>query len=403
MASIQFLIRHKKNPTKIALRMNVSASLKPYTTLHLLVNGKLWSDKKQRLKGSDEYTTWINNTLDELNAFLLQKFSFHYAKGIITDTAWLKNSIDEHFNRPQNDKTIYEEFVKFIEENPTVKGKVFSKNTLQNYNQTANVIKKFRDVIPIKIDLKYHNDFIQFLKQERYAPNTISKHVAILKSLLLKIEEQGVTIHNSVKGKSFFIPPEIEVDNIYLTEEQIIAIKNLKLEKEHLKDAQDNFILGLRTGLRVSDFLNLHEYNVKADFLEVQTRKTDNKVVIPIHADVREILERNGGFPKQTSDQKFNKHIKELCKMAGLDSLVYGSKRVTVDGVSRKEFGKYPFYELVTSHTCRRSFATNLYGKLPNLTIMQITGHKTEKSFLKYIKTTSKEHAQKLKEFWENQ
>jgi integrase len=68
--------------------------------------------------------------------------------------------------------------------------------------------------------------------------------------------------------------------------------------------------------------------------------------------------------------------------------------------IHRKKFGKYPKYELVSSHVCRRSFATNLYGKIDTLTIMKITGHKTEKQFLEYIKITPKEYAEKLKDFW---
>jgi integrase len=55
---------------------------------------------------------------------------------------------------------------------------------------------------------------------------------------------------------------------------------------------------------------------------------------------------------------------------------------------------KYPKYELVSSHVCRRSFATKLYRKIDTLTIMKITGHKTEKQFLEYIKITPKEYAE---------
>ena len=51
-------------------------------------------------------------------------------------------------------------------------------------------------------------------------------------------------------------------------------------------------------------------------------------------------------------------------------------------------------YQLITNHTARRSFATNLYlAKVPTLAIMKMTGHKTEKSFLKYIRVTSEENA----------
>ena len=57
-----------------------------------------------------------------------------------------------------------------------------------------------------------------------------------------------------------------------------------------------------------------------------------------------------------------------------------------------------PKYDLVTSHTARRSFATNAYlAGLPPISIMKITGHKTESSFMKYIKISEKENAIQLK------
>jgi integrase len=62
-----------------------------------------------------------------------------------------------------------------------------------------------------------------------------------------------------------------------------------------------------------------------------------------------------------------------------------------------------PKWKMVTTHTARRSFATNLYKQdFPSLGIMAITGHKTEASFLKYIKVTPREHAEKLKQFWQD-
>ena len=58
----------------------------------------------------------------------------------------------------------------------------------------------------------------------------------------------------------------------------------------------------------------------------------------------------------------------------------------------------------ITTHSARRSFATNQYlAGFPSISIMKLTGHRTEKAFMKYIKVTSKEHAQKLLELWNNQ
>ena len=72
-------------------------------------------------------------------------------------------------------------------------------------------------------------------------------------------------------------------------------------------------------------------------------------------------------------------------------------------GVWRKVKGNYPKDELVTSHICRRSFATNHYGKLSTPVIMSITGHKTETEFLKYIGKTPKDNAEVLNKYWKDQ
>lgn len=90
-----------------------------------------------------------------------------------------------------------------------------------------------------------------------------------------------------------------------------------------------------------------------------------------------------------------------MCQVAKFTEKVQGSK--INKETKRKEEGIFEKWELVSSHICRRSFASNLYGKLDNLTIMAITGHQTETQFLKYIKITSTEKAEKLKEYWNKQ
>ncbi len=93
----------------------------------------------------------------------------------------------------------------------------------------------------------------------------------------------------------------------------------------------------------------------------------------------------NDRLPKIT-DQKFNKYIKEAFKEAGF----------TMTGRLLKAPDK-PLYEAIASHTCRRSFCTNLYNEgVPPVVIMKISSHKTETSFLKYIKVSQTDAADKL-------
>jgi integrase len=127
--------------------------------------------------------------------------------------------------------------------------------------------------------------------------------------------------------------------------------------------------------------------------------KSDKWVIIPLRKEALEIIKTNAdkGFPILTNAE-FNRHIKNLGKMAGVsDQISCSHKKGTKDIVEVK-----PKYEWITSHTCRRSFCTNefLAGTPPEL-IMKISGHKSIKDFYKYIRVSPEEAALKIKELWE--
>jgi integrase len=223
-------------------------------------------------------------------------------------------------------------------------------------------------------------------------------------------DKKGIEINKEIKLRGFYTPTN-KTKDIYLNEDEINKIFNHKFNSDYLDNARDWFIIGLRTGLRISDFLKLNKKNIVDGFIEKNTLKTDFPVIIPIHEQVQFVLDkRKGKFPREISDQKFNDYIKKVCEEVGINEEVEGAKMDEVvirkngekETIFRKKTGIYKKYELVTSHICRRSFATNLYGKIDTLTIMKITGHQTESQFLSYIKVTPKEYAEKLKSYWKN-
>ena len=129
-------------------------------------------------------------------------------------------------------------------------------------------------------------------------------------------------------------------------------------------------------------------------------QKTGNEVTIPVMPELESILkkyETNDGynFPKAISDQKANEYIKKIAKKIDLLKIevIINS---TEDGLRVPK--PIPKYELISNHTARRSFATNaaLRG-IPYQYIMPITGHKSEKSFLRYIKIDGHNSAKMFK------
>jgi len=117
-----------------------------------------------------------------------------------------------------------------------------------------------------------------------------------------------------------------------------------------------------------------------------------------MYPNLLQIMKRyDNVLPTQISNQKFNVYLKEIGLLAGIDETI----TVTKMKASGKEEKIYKKYERITTHCARRSFATNLFLQgFPSLNIMKITGHKTERAFLRYIKVNEEQAAELLKAHW---
>jgi integrase len=225
----------------------------------------------------------------------------------------------------------------------------------------------------------------------------------VIKTFLSYATENGYNtnlFYQSKKFKTFAVPGF----SIYLTEEEITAMYQKDFsESPHLERVRDLFVVGCWTGLRFSDFTAIKPENIEKDYLHIKTFKTGEKVVIPIHPIVREVMAKYSGkyqnsLPSAISNQKMNDYLKEIAKT--VDCLKVSVEAEYVKGGMEVIENKIK-WELVTTHTARRSFATNVFKSgFPAISLMKITGHRTEKAFLLYIKVTPEENAQKLLLHW---
>lgn len=418
MATINFLIKGEKNTTNILLRFKNGRKFDLTATTDLKVEPKKWSSAKQKVKltADDSTKDEINNKLAELEKYVFDEFNSDNSKGELIDKHWLRKKIANFFNRPIDetavDQVFFVPFIEtFIKNAPTRiirgKNKVIAKGTITKYNTTLHKLEEYETRFKTKLkftdlDLTFYDRFVNFLSQEQNINlGTIGNYIGTLKTIARDAKLKGLPVHPHIEHPNFFVP-KITAESTYFNDADINKIFNYDFKGvERLENTRDLFIIGLRTGLRISDFLRLKETDLKNGYIVIECKKTAQTVTIPLHKQVKAILEKRGGFPRSISDQKFNVHVKELCHIAEFTEPIHGSK-INKD-TKRKEEKIYPKWELVTSHICRRSFATNLYGKLDNLTIMAITGHQTETQFLKYVKITNTEKADKLKEYWDKQ
>ena len=238
-----------------------------------------------------------------------------------------------------------------------------------------------------------------------YADNTIGGFIKKLKCVLRAAESRGYPVNPAYKSTEFKAQSSIDVDTIYLTREEVERFEKVDLTKKedgkNLELARDIFLVGVWTAQRVSDYNNLKPENIKEvdnngtpmTYISIHQQKTGRLVEIPCNAKVRAILNK---YPKglpHLSDQKINKYIKDIGKMAKIDEVVEvkGSR----GGEVIKEY--YKKYELICTHTARRTGATLMYlDGIAIYDIMKVTGHKSVTTLEKYIRADKLEVAQKL-------
>jgi len=414
MATINFLYRSTKSQATLNLRLLYRFDEKDYVLgakTKLEVSREYWIKKHnlKRVKDIDliNKQTKINSELSKIEHFILSAFNETPTDYI--DKNWLNSKIDDYYN-PREIKKIPKDLINYIDYYANAKGNEITKNTRKKFNVVKNKLIRFQEyrkrVILIKdVDLNFKKEFEDYCTyQEFYAPNTIARDIRFIKSFCNHAKYNGLETSSQLeKIKSKYL----KVDSIHLTPNDITLLEQTTDLLPHLENARDWLLISCYTGQRISDFMRFNKemirYEQNKPLLEFTQQKTGKIMTIPLSSKVVTILDkRNGKFPHAISDQRYNDYIKEVCRIAGIDDEVEGSKKIETKPGSkkyRKETSIYPKWELVSSHIGRRSFATNNYGKIPTSFLKYVTGHSTESMFLAYIGKSNKDIALELSNY----
>ena len=409
---ISFNLTGTKEIKKLSIRMYHNR-LDLSSSLNIMLTDAEWDISNETIIGNPEVTI----ALQELKTDILRGYNKDFCRGMIIDKVWMQNIIKTTFMRPKSENnfvipthTIYvSDFATWWLENHADEWKVSAKKYMdkpaQNqYKKFVETLVEFEGVVGEKLQLRNVTkknifSFIDWLETENYQTSTIERNIGRLRFFLNRATEMNYEVNQVFKERIYFETEDIE--GIYLNEQEIQKIidKDFSYDEE-LQIAKQNFILGLFTGLRVSDFLKLDTNNIKDGNFTIRTRKTKTKVVIPIHFEVEKLLNDNFGYlPQKISSSDFNKHIKTICQVAEIDNLVYG--KLFDKDLKRKKVGYFNKYLLISSHVCRRSFATNNYGKVDDAVIKSICGWSKKSSQLNHYNKTSKvEYAEIMKRQW---
>lgn len=411
------------------------------------VKPKWWNPKKQRaiIIESGEQTQAVQREYKRLNKFLdelAEKILHEYVNN------WCRHEVLEHLRNVhfgtidpvKRSVNLFVERKDKAEEEESIFNKQTPSQYFQRYidglathvvDRTGKIMKS-SSATNHKIVLKRYKEFIAYkhwpdsfailenskrfgqemegwlLGIKNFAPNTVCATFSVMKVWLNHAKEDGLFNDNAFhkwKSKGY------EVDRVYLTEEELDRIYKLSFDqifreenhidsKSCIEQTRDLFIVGAWTGLRISDLGNLNSamWDIANRKLKIYNNKTDRDVIIPLSDEVIEIYEKyEGKFPQPKYKSAFNRQIQRCAEIAGINDIVYvkderGGKTVRL-AVEK--------HSLISSHTMRRSFATNLYMKCGNaLSVMKITGHKTEENFRRYLRLTDDENAEMLMKYF---
>lgn len=411
MATVKFYLKEPKaEKSGIYFFLNYGAfeivnGKKKYLPLKYYVNESIkpeyWNKDKGRAKQDKRFKQFpeFNTRLQYIEDETLSVLRRMQNDNAIINNDTLKKELDVVL-KPEKDQTepTSIQFMSFFAYYMKTSGN--NDITLKTYQQTERDLIDYEKANNIKltfetVDIDFHDNFILWLKDTRnFAPNTIGLRIKIIKTVMRASHERGLHNNTDYQKKAFSKPNETTTAT-YLTDEELTRLYSLDLsDNKKLSNVRDWFLIAAYTGLRFSDFSRLTEDNIKNDVISIKTQKTGANVIVPIHTIVKSILDKHGyNLPKVMSNQKFNEYIKDVCELAEIKEPII----VEETRGNMKTRQSQPKYKLISAHTARRSFATNAFlAGVPTIQIMKLTGHKTEKVFMKYIKISESENAKKL-------
>ncbi len=280
---------------------------------------------------------------------------------------------------------------------------------VKNFNDYANIenLRKYKSKISFhEIDRKFIEGFIKWMEKQKYGKdkdkpysrNYIARIVKLIKLKYAQAVREGLVMKSDVDSVSY---SQETTNAVYLSEDELRLIENVELPKR-LDLSRELFLVGCYTGMRQGNYMHIDpaiHINKEKGFIEAVINKGGPKVKIPIHRYIYKVLERHNGLPSSVDISRLNQNIKKICRIAGITERV--EYRHTRGGIEKIVVTEK--CDLVSSHTARRSMATNLYLRNVSLRyIMAVTGHKTESQCLAYIKAGFNDMYEGLSEldFW---
>jgi integrase len=387
MFSIRKYLAHA-NKEKSSIIFSISDKKRLKLPSAISIETKYWDSKLQRVKTAHPNSFNLNYILDQKFKFLNELCAEHYKNYNELNFDELKHSIKK-FNNNESEKSIT--LINLIDE--YLKERKIEINLKESsatvYKSFKNTVIKFelltkKEVLVDQIEKTFQLEFKDYLSKIGNSDNTIKSKFIILNTLLNYAYDKKYI--NNQEYKKFKIKGH-KTDSVILTDDDIKKIHAYETNRRTQIDIRIKFLIQIYTGLRLSDLMRLTDdkIDLKNKIITIITKKPNKEIVIPISKKLTKILENINvsNLIKDHGASHYNSKLKRLLRDAGLTETVV----ITEFKNNIQIEHKLPKYEVISSHTARRTFITKLIqsGLSPS-EIMIITGHNSRSSLDKYIR-----------------
>lgn len=366
---------------------------------------KQWDEGKQRVRKGHPNASDLNAYLERLIT-RVQTLERQLKAGDKLSPQALKAALDEEYSpkatAPRN--ALQTALTAFIGQAQGQR----SANTVKTYRTLERSLLGFAKARRYSLDFdrldsNFYAGFTTYLAEQGNTQSTVGKKLALLKLFLRWAEhEHGYTV-NAAYQRVKASRGKTSGKKIALTWEELIHLFEFDLSaRPALANVRDVFCFGAFTGLRFSDIEQLKPEHVRVDRLDLVIHKTREALTVPLTPQAKAILKRHEGrhLPYSLpviSNQKTNAALKTIGQLVGFDS----AKAVTSFIGTRREEQTYAKWELLTTHTARRTYATLFLerGGRPEV-LQKVLGHADIRQTMQYVKLTSQVIQHEVERVW---
>lgn len=376
-----------------------------------------WDDRTQRVRrnnfNSDDISAAeINQKLNKISSAIDEAFSQLELRGENATPLTVREELKRILNEEKSTRlTVGQVYQILIDEreselrsSPGIAQ--WTKGTLTKHKTMLRHLNEFKSRLYFEdVNDELLARFELFLIGKGLSNNYTHQSMKTIKGFFNWATKKGINRNMSYQAYSQRFHDETKSDstiNLYaLTDDELIAIQTFPTSRSAIDRARDIFVFACYTGLRFSDVIALRWSNIDGDMLDVISKKTGHRQRFALAKETLRILAKYPKSPDEDdpciftriSNQKYNAHLKEVGRLAGMLG----------DWITEKQSGRErtriirPKYELLTSHVARRTFVTMCLRKgMSPEDIRAVTGHTTAGMMMKYVKFDDESKREKM-------